>query len=303
MALYFSSNKPVKQRVTRSYTYSEHALMHDHKYNHKSRNDSREMLAEIPKGLRSSGAIEIREKLGTISGGKILDVATQKGGFIETLKKTLKDYSSFVGIDLLEKNIKDARERFKEDPVTFHVMNAENLEYRDSEFDTVCMAHSLHHLTNIEVVLQEMSRVLKPGGHLIIQESYSDGDQTEAQYAEIDTHALDAEIDTILGDPHFKTLTQRRLREIFNGIGLKESEIFESTRYVKCLFCEDAPDCEDPKNEGIVEFALKEMDENLEKITDHSSYHDIKQRAEVIKDRIREHGTAPASVLYYFGTK
>ncbi|MHA2209223.1 MAG: hypothetical protein ACXABV_08650 [Candidatus Thorarchaeota archaeon] len=58
------------------------------------------MIADLPDGLRESGAIEVREKLGTISGGDILDVGTQEGDFINTLIKTLRGYNSFVGIDI-----------------------------------------------------------------------------------------------------------------------------------------------------------------------------------------------------------
>jgi ubiquinone/menaquinone biosynthesis C-methylase UbiE len=268
-----------------------------------SNSEMREMLVEIPEGLNNSGAIEIREKLGTISGGKVLDVATQKGGFIRTLMKALKDYSSFVGIDLLEENVRDARNDVKDAPITFQMMNAEMMEFADNEFDTVCMAHSIHHLENIDKVLGELYRVLRPGGQLILQESFSDGYQTEAQYVEIEAHTLDAEIDRLFNIPHFKTKTKQELVQIFNSIGVENSEILESSRYVKCLFCEDAPECEDPLNEGIVEFALKEMDEHLERIQDIPGTDGLKTRAEEIKDRIRTIGSTPASVLYFFGVK
>ena len=56
-------------------------------------------MEDLPKGLASSNAGKIAEKLGAISAGKVLDVATERGGFIYTLIKTLKAYDSFVGID------------------------------------------------------------------------------------------------------------------------------------------------------------------------------------------------------------
>ena len=46
-------------------------------------------------------------------------------------------------------------------------MNAENLQFEDESFDTVCIPHSLHHLASINKVLAEMKRVLKKYGNFI----------------------------------------------------------------------------------------------------------------------------------------
>ena len=75
------------------------------------------MIADLPDGLRESGAIEVREKLGTISGGDVIDVGTEEGDFINTLMKTLKEYNSFVGIDIAADGLEKAREQFKDAPV------------------------------------------------------------------------------------------------------------------------------------------------------------------------------------------
>jgi hypothetical protein len=46
-------------------------------------------MEALPKGLASSNASKIAKRLGLVSGGRILDVATAGGGFIDTLMKTL----------------------------------------------------------------------------------------------------------------------------------------------------------------------------------------------------------------------
>ena len=140
------------------------------------------MIVDLPDGLRESGAIEVREKLGTTSGGDILDVGTEKGDFIDTLMKTLSGYNSFVGIDISADDLKKARKKFKDAPVGFMEMNAEKMSFPDNHFDTVCISYSIHHLENIDTVLAEMYRVLRPGGNFIIQELYSDGEQTKARH-------------------------------------------------------------------------------------------------------------------------
>jgi ubiquinone/menaquinone biosynthesis C-methylase UbiE len=173
-------------------------------------------MEDLPKGLASSNAGKIARKLGAISGGRILDVATARGGFIDTLMKTLKNYDSFMGIDYCasdesRKEMESAKKRFEGKPVQFLQMNAENLQFENEFSDTVCMSHALHHLANIDRVLTEMKRVLKKGGNFILQECYCDGDQTEAQKADEREHEWEAQIDSLFGITHNKSLTKQRI--------------------------------------------------------------------------------------------
>ena len=261
------------------------------------------MIADLPDGLRESGAIEVREKLGTIDGGDILDVGTQRGDFIATLMKTLREYKSFVGIDISAEDLKKAREKLKDAPVDFMEMNAESMSFPDNNFDTVCISYSIHHLENIDTVLAEMYRVLKPGGNFIIQELYSDGEQTAAQRVDNDIHNLNAKIDTILGIPHFKALTRQRMKDLVNKVGLSAVEIYESSWSVNCLFCEDAFDCEKPLREGHVDRVIKRIDDDLARISDHPSYDELRKEGEAIKEKVKVAGSSEAPLMYFFGIK
>jgi len=204
-------------------------------------------LENLPKRLAASGAVEMRTKLGSISGGRVLDIAIGSGDFINVLMKTLKNYDSFVGIDISKKDLESAKKRFKDQPVELLEMNAESLEFNDNCFDTVSMAYSLHHLNRVDKVLAEMQRVLKPGGNLIIQEEFSDGNQTEAQKTNLLQHTWDAEIDTLLGKTHRATFTKHKIKELVRNLQLEQVEILESTHPVKCLSCEKRHKCDNPK--------------------------------------------------------
>ena len=74
-------------------------------------------MKPLPKRLAGSRALSIKNRLNTISGGKILDVGTESGDFIQTLMLTLKDYDSFVGIDISEKEFDSAQSQFENKPV------------------------------------------------------------------------------------------------------------------------------------------------------------------------------------------
>jgi ubiquinone/menaquinone biosynthesis C-methylase UbiE len=271
-----------------------------------SAQDGEAELENLPKRLAASGAVEMRTKLGLISGGKVLDIATGKGDFINTLMKTLKNYDSFVGIDISEKDLESAKKRFKDQPVELLKMNAESLEFSDNSFDTVSMAYALHHLDKIDKALAEMQRVLKPHGNLIIQEEFSDGNQTEAQKTNLLQHTWDAEIDTLLGKTHKPTFPEHRIKELISNLKLEQVQILESTHQVKCLSCEKRYKCDNPKNEETIKDQIKEIDDNLKRlqeIADPKTRATLQKKGEELKKRNRKFGNANPRLLLAIGRK
>jgi ubiquinone/menaquinone biosynthesis C-methylase UbiE len=84
-----------------------------------------------------------------------------------------------IGIDrspnAVHESKKDAeKEKFKG---TFEakLANAENLPFEDGEFDAVFAYHSIHHIDNIEGAIDEMFRVCKQGGFILIAELHEKG--------------------------------------------------------------------------------------------------------------------------------
>jgi len=266
-------------------------------------------MGDLPKRLALSNASKIAKRLGSVSGGRILDVGTEGGGFIDTLMKTLKDYDSFVGIDYCasatsKKEMESAKKRFEGKPVRFFEMNAESLKFENESFDTVCISHSLHHIASIDKVLAEMKRVLKKGGNFILQEAYCDGDQTEAQKADEREHEWEAQIDSFLGITHNKTLTKQRIMDIANSLKLNELEIFDSTHPIDCLFCRRKYECEDPKNKATFHNSIKDIDNAIKRIEDYpdlGTRNRLRGEGERIKEAIAKSGSAPASYLFIIG--
>ena len=230
-----------------------------------------------------------------------MDVATGSGDFTDTLMKTLKEYDSFVGIDISRKDLESAKKRFRDKPVKLIEMKAESLEFDDNSFDTVFMAYSLHHLERTDKVLAEMRRVLKPGGNLIIQEEFFDGNQTDAQKTNLLQHAWEAQIDSLLGETHKTTLTKHKIEEIIGNLQLEQVEIFESANPVECLFCKKKLKCiEDPKNQERIDGSIREIDDNLKRlkeIADPEARVRLRKMGEELKERNRKFGNAPPSSL------
>ncbi|MFX1513156.1 MAG: class I SAM-dependent methyltransferase [Promethearchaeota archaeon] len=253
-------------------------------------------------GFESLEAKRIVERLNIISGGKVLDVGTEKGEFINTLIQTLKTYDSFIAIDISNKYFKDAKKRFKKQsvPIDFMEMNAEALDFKDDSFDTVCISYTIHHLKNVDKVLNEMKRVLKPNGHFMIQEMVCDGEQTEAQKTDIIVHHWGAKIDTFQGIPHKETLLKQNLHNLVVNLGLKEVEAFDSPHPLACLFCDERFECDERTH---IDSTIKEIEENLNHVKDHPEFEIFKKESETLKKRVEDVGTSPASQMFFIGRK
>ncbi|MFX0137112.1 MAG: class I SAM-dependent methyltransferase [Candidatus Hodarchaeota archaeon] len=78
-----------------------------------------------------------------------------------------KNGARYVGIDLTPNSIKLAKERFKLFNVEgkFEIVNAEEtLPFPDNSFDHIYSFGVIHHTPNSEAIVNEMYRVLRPGG-------------------------------------------------------------------------------------------------------------------------------------------
>jgi len=109
------------------------------------------------------------------SGGapqKVLDVGCGIGGTSRYLANKLKDQGTEVtGITLSPKQVERATELAKERGLTnanFQVMDALKMDFPDNTFDLVWGCESGEHMPDKAKYVEEMTRVLKPGGTLVI---------------------------------------------------------------------------------------------------------------------------------------
>lgn len=163
-----------------------------------------------------------KDILGNISGGRVLDVAAGHGRSTLTLMKNLMNFSEIKAIDTFDFTNESEDNILRHEKVTFVQMDARHMDFADNTFDTVHIAHSLHHLTDIKAVLQEMVRVLRPAGHLIIDEMYRD-QQTEKQLTVVYLHDWWADIDTSLGTIHKHTFRRHEIIAMIDQLDLKET--------------------------------------------------------------------------------
>lgn len=226
----------------------------------------------------------LKEKLASIYGGRILDVGTGVGSFIPVLQNSFKDYFEIIGIDESIKALEAAEKHFNTENIKFIKMSAEDMTFEDGSFDTVCISNSLHHLKDLNKVLNEMKRVLKKDGLFIINEMFCDN-LTEAQLSHVCIHHLSAEIDSLKGIPHNKTFKKEQIISIAKELGL---EVLHTLEYIDEEVCKDKAELD-----GLAE----SIDKMVDSAKDLPEYEDLRRLGEDSKYWIYAHGIQGATQL------
>jgi SAM-dependent methyltransferase len=106
-------------------------------------------------------------------GLKVLEIGCGVGTDGAQFAKAGADYT---GVDLTEAAIKLARRRFELFDLTgkFQTADAENLEFADNCFDVVYSHGVLHHTPDTQRAIDEIHRVLRPGGRAIVMLYHGD---------------------------------------------------------------------------------------------------------------------------------
>jgi demethylmenaquinone methyltransferase/2-methoxy-6-polyprenyl-1,4-benzoquinol methylase len=103
----------------------------------------------------------------------ILDVATGTGDLALEAQKQLNP-EKIIGIDIAVKMLDIGRGKIKKkglaEIMTLEEGDSENLPFEDNSFDAVIVAFGVRNFANVEKGLQEMTRVLRPGGKCVILE-------------------------------------------------------------------------------------------------------------------------------------
>ena len=232
--------------------------------------------------------MDAKDLTGHISGGKVLDVATGSGGFIHFLVEGLKDYEEIIGIDTKEGIEEVFDEQFGDKPICYKKMDAAKMEFADESFDTVCISNSLHHMPDLSGTLNEMLRVLKPGGHLILLEMYCDN-QAETQMTHVQLHHWWGAVDRSQGISHNETFRHKEIVEMVAGLGLGEMRVHALSEL-----------SENPHDPAILAEINPVIDRYIQRAEGHP---ELQERGEELRQRLEQVGFDGAASLLIIGRK
>ena len=228
----------------------------------------------------------IDEMLHEIHAELILDVATGRGDFLLTLQQQLGSFGSGIGIDIKPFDEWEA-EKFSELPITFQQMDATQLDFADASFDLVSISNSLHHVSDPCKTLAEMVRVLKPGGHFILYEMFTDNQTTEQQTHTL-LHQWWGKVDTASGISHRSPYTRDELVKLIECSELSHWQLLDDVDLSGDPF--------DPESLNII-------DKNIDKYLARTNDAALINEGVSLRQRMQTTGFQSATELFALGEK
>lgn len=123
------------------------------------------------KGVRGvSKRLNALASLTPLSGGRLLDVGCADGSYTLVMAE---HFETVDAIDIEPARLDDLRAKLEQrggaaTPVTVAQMSADDLQFPDGCFDVVTAIEVLEHVADLDRTLQEVHRVLAPGGRFLV---------------------------------------------------------------------------------------------------------------------------------------
>ncbi|HLR65102.1 MAG TPA: demethylmenaquinone methyltransferase [Pseudogracilibacillus sp.] len=117
---------------------------------------------------------DVMRRMNVIPGQHILDLCTGTGDWALALADHTTETGSVIGLDFSENMLKVAKDKSKHIPdheLSFIHGNAMSLPFEDNTFDMVTIGFGLRNVPDYDQVIQEMYRVVKPGGKVVCLET------------------------------------------------------------------------------------------------------------------------------------
>ena len=218
----------------------------------------------------------------------ILNVGTGTGNFLDILKK-IAPTANITGVDPNSDSLEEAEKLYPD--ISFQKMVSEKLEFANDTFDVASISMALHHLPDVQKGLQEIKRVVKPDGWIIVNELYSDN-LNSAQEVHKLYHHFRSSIDRILGVHHNSTFKKEDILNEIQQSGISVQFHMDYKKDVNLI-----------GNSGELEMRVEKMKERLESVKAYSEYELLKPQIEKFREKAVKYGFQPATRVVVVGKK
>jgi len=117
---------------------------------------------EERKGQKANKILTVlKDHFGQLDQFRLLDVGSSTGIITYYLSKSFRET---IGIDIDEKAVKHAKNNFDNSNIQFYEQDCMNMNFPDHSFDVVNCTHIYEHVPDSKRLMDEIYRVLKPGG-------------------------------------------------------------------------------------------------------------------------------------------
>ena len=201
------------------------------------------LLAEQQDRRAVETQARLRSMLSLTGEERVLDVGTGAGAIAIALAPLVREV---IGVDIVPELLAEGRRRA---PANLELVEADAtaLPFEPGSFDLVCTARTLHHVARPELVIAEMSRVLRPGGTMLVVDQLAPGDPLAAIELNRFERARDPSTTRVLADVDLRGLFDA------NNLVLGHAEVVREQRDLACYL--DLAGCHGEERERVTALA------------------------------------------------
>src|SRR6056297_1136230 len=190
-------------------------------------------------GVHNAWRKKTVKESGAKPGDRVLDCATGTGDLALEFKKTVGHEGYVLGTDFCKEMIEHAPGKADDQKlvVDFEVADAMNLPYDDNSFTISSIAFGIRNVDEPVTALKEMSRVVKPGGRVVVLEFGQPRGLMKFPYELYSQHIMPAIGGWLSGNREAYTYLPRTSAKFPAGDNflklMDDADTFESRRAVK----------------------------------------------------------------------
>jgi len=183
------------------------------------------------------------------TGDKVLDLAGGTGDLTALFEKRVGPKGQVVLADINAAMLRTGRNRLIDrglvDNIQYAQVNAECLPFADNTFDCVCIGFGLRNVTDKDAALRSMTRVLKPGGRVIVLEFSHPTDKITEKVYDFYSFKLLPKIGALVAkdEESYRYLAesirmhpkQDELKQMMENAGLERCEYFNLTQGIVAI--------------------------------------------------------------------
>lgn len=156
-----------------------------------------------------------------LKGKDVVEIGCGRGGGLSYIARNFAP-STVKGIDLTHKSIDFCKNQYDTENLTFEQGDAQELSLANNSFDVVFNVESSHRYPNFQSFINEVVRVLRPGGHFLFTDLRFDSDYDEMRKI-VDASGLEMVKERFINDEVVEALEldDARRRELIERLAPK----------------------------------------------------------------------------------
>jgi ubiquinone/menaquinone biosynthesis C-methylase UbiE len=229
---------------------------------------------------------DLGQRISALRLGHYLEFGCGDGTFLKYLLSQNDSFHSITAVDINPGSVESAKSKLGDYAINFIVQETLPLGFDEQHFSCITLSNTLHHLKDKAPVLDELKRLLKPDGQIIVTEMISN-ELSNPEQTYFKLHCLRAEIDRSKQVYHDATYSSHEIESMVEDAGLRILS--------RAIILNEKVSGAD---EAEIESVTATLDQMFANERLRPGFEELKQKAQGVKDSLEQFGIKRPRQIY-----